>query len=515
MITLRILQPGQPERVARFDGDQVVIGRAADAQLRIVDDYISSRHARVMVGLIVEDLNSTNGSFVDGECFRGELRVAPGGRFALGSEEIVLELQEGDDDDLLDDIDATVPYGMNVSVDSKGSGESGGRATMKGSADGDPALRQDNSRLQAEVSRLQADIARLGDDKGTLEVRLDQAERALEASAGTGGAAPQGAPETDVRGGVELERLQGRVDQLERSEIALTEELERARAEAEEARAGAAKPAPAASDLFTSLNREVARLKAENAELAAKAAAGGGEAPPTAVPTSVGGATGTGDLELRLERLQTERDQLRKDLQAARQGAAGAARSGGADWHALVRTLIDTRGREPEADGSQPMEEFLFAEQFRFLLKSEKVVSRMASSLVQLLNANTIVPGADLNWCGHLEEVLANPGDANALLEAGEYAGDLNKWLVASIASYKKASLRFVDQLRVDLSEQGLTRDNPIPSFKKLYGQAEAVLWKRSKGYVSGLTAEIAEERLEALARDSAQIFLSSDSEFD
>jgi pSer/pThr/pTyr-binding forkhead associated (FHA) protein len=48
----------------------VLIGRGTDCQLILEDDYVSTRHARVVVGengLYVEDLGSTNGTYVNGQ----------------------------------------------------------------------------------------------------------------------------------------------------------------------------------------------------------------------------------------------------------------------------------------------------------------------------------------------------------------------------------------------------------------------------------------------------------------
>jgi len=51
--------------------DPVLIGRSADCQIILDDDYVSTRHARVQRaddgGLYVEDLGSTNGTYVNGQ----------------------------------------------------------------------------------------------------------------------------------------------------------------------------------------------------------------------------------------------------------------------------------------------------------------------------------------------------------------------------------------------------------------------------------------------------------------
>jgi len=61
-----------PQAGERADlaGGTVQIGRSADCQLILDDDYVSTRHARVVAGdngFYVEDLGSTNGTYVNGQ----------------------------------------------------------------------------------------------------------------------------------------------------------------------------------------------------------------------------------------------------------------------------------------------------------------------------------------------------------------------------------------------------------------------------------------------------------------
>jgi hypothetical protein len=67
---------------------ELVVGRTEAAQIRLTEDgYASGRHARFLRGDerdIVEDLGSTNGTFVNGEQLHGTRPLAPGDVIAIG-----------------------------------------------------------------------------------------------------------------------------------------------------------------------------------------------------------------------------------------------------------------------------------------------------------------------------------------------------------------------------------------------------------------------------------------------
>jgi len=69
-------------------GDQpILIGRADDSTLVLTDDFASSRHARLTNRggqWYVEDLGSTNGTYLDQQRVQGPLLVAPGQPIRIG-----------------------------------------------------------------------------------------------------------------------------------------------------------------------------------------------------------------------------------------------------------------------------------------------------------------------------------------------------------------------------------------------------------------------------------------------
>ncbi|HYX95266.1 MAG TPA: FHA domain-containing protein [Geodermatophilus sp.] len=76
-------------------GEQpILIGRADDSTLVLTDDFASSRHARLTNRggqWYVEDLGSTNGTYLDQQRVQGPLLVAPGQPIRIG--QTALELR--------------------------------------------------------------------------------------------------------------------------------------------------------------------------------------------------------------------------------------------------------------------------------------------------------------------------------------------------------------------------------------------------------------------------------------
>jgi pSer/pThr/pTyr-binding forkhead associated (FHA) protein len=66
-----ITQGRQAGLTADLGGGVIMIGRGGDCQLILDDDYVSTRHARVVGttpnGIYIEDLGSTNGTYVNGQ----------------------------------------------------------------------------------------------------------------------------------------------------------------------------------------------------------------------------------------------------------------------------------------------------------------------------------------------------------------------------------------------------------------------------------------------------------------
>lgn len=97
---------GQPTQIAVVSGTSagqsislerapIVIGRGADAQIILDDDYVSTRHARVAVSgdqWFVEDLGSTNGTYIGSVRITQPTAISVGTQVRIGK--TVLELRK-------------------------------------------------------------------------------------------------------------------------------------------------------------------------------------------------------------------------------------------------------------------------------------------------------------------------------------------------------------------------------------------------------------------------------------
>jgi diguanylate cyclase (GGDEF)-like protein len=65
-----VLAGGNLGKMFKVDADEVIIGRSSDAQIRLDDDGISRKHARVFMDkgeLWIQDLKSANGTIINGD----------------------------------------------------------------------------------------------------------------------------------------------------------------------------------------------------------------------------------------------------------------------------------------------------------------------------------------------------------------------------------------------------------------------------------------------------------------
>lgn len=87
--------PGhEPGMIYDLDGD-IVFGRGDTAEIRLNDPFASSRHARIYEQgriLVIEDLGSTNGTYLNEELLDGPRPLHPGDRVRIGDSEFTFEV---------------------------------------------------------------------------------------------------------------------------------------------------------------------------------------------------------------------------------------------------------------------------------------------------------------------------------------------------------------------------------------------------------------------------------------
>jgi len=77
-----------------IDGD-LVLGRGDHAEIRLEDPFASSRHARIFEqgnAVVIEDLGSTNGTYLNEEVLQTPRPLHPGDRVRIGDSEFTFEV---------------------------------------------------------------------------------------------------------------------------------------------------------------------------------------------------------------------------------------------------------------------------------------------------------------------------------------------------------------------------------------------------------------------------------------
>lgn len=93
MAKLVVLSEGYTGRTYELKVDKTTVGRLEDNTFQILEPSVSSHHCEVMLrghDIVVKDLNSTNGTFINGEKIT-EAVLKPGQILRLGTIELRLE----------------------------------------------------------------------------------------------------------------------------------------------------------------------------------------------------------------------------------------------------------------------------------------------------------------------------------------------------------------------------------------------------------------------------------------
>jgi hypothetical protein len=86
--------PGHQSGLAYDIGTGAVMGRGDAAEIRLEDPFASSKHARLVRQgsvVVIEDLGSTNGTYLNEELLQGPQPLHPGDRIRIGDSEFTYE----------------------------------------------------------------------------------------------------------------------------------------------------------------------------------------------------------------------------------------------------------------------------------------------------------------------------------------------------------------------------------------------------------------------------------------
>lgn len=371
MIKLKIRIPGEAESEVTVDGHEAMIGRNPECEVSIPMQSVSGVHARLLVGVVVEDRESTNGVWVDGQRLDRPtlLKNAP---FRLGS---------------LPDASAEVEV-VETSL--------GGRRYVE-LAD---RLQDRNDTLRQRVQELEVRVRELEDERRELGTEAFDEPETSE---------PAAEEDPDARGGEEQT------------------------------------PYVDFASFFL---------------------------PPSAEPRAPG------------------------------------AKSGRKRVLELIDRLVKRDVKSEERLLQAPVEEFFIVESFRLLRMIETLVTRLAREFRDLRDDKTELPERAGNFRSLTADVLAFPDDRMARQRLVDYLDELGRWLGVSVTAYRRAAFRFAEELKRDLTPEGLTREaeddesvgGAIPAWVKCLGREGAEYWRRAQAYLRDLDREHAEERIDALA---------------
>ena len=93
MAKLVILNQGMTGRIFDLNVERTTVGRVEDNTFQIADGSVSSHHAEIILqgtDIVIKDLNSTNGTFINGEKVT-ETILKPGQTLRLGQVELKID----------------------------------------------------------------------------------------------------------------------------------------------------------------------------------------------------------------------------------------------------------------------------------------------------------------------------------------------------------------------------------------------------------------------------------------
>jgi len=520
VLKFRISLANEPSETYEVDGFEAVLGRAPTCDVVVAQKHItvSGKHARVMAGVVVLDLGSANGTFVSARNIAGGNQVAKGQ--VAGAE-------------IAPNGEFTIGNSVQVHVETDALSGGAPDDLQKRLVELDRALSDERERNEGLNRKMQEALSQAGaigedtilshplvqqiiDEREDLRRRLDSSTAEVKAA------------HADATDGVALANLQNDAEGARRRSEELQVELTALRKQADQlllenqrlSTAAEGDPGDLDTDLYAvthdaadSLQAEIERLKAENAELT-KAAAAAPEPQPAQSPSEV------------FKKLNEEIQRLNGDLSAANakiasmgagspgDGAAGAAAppqkrdiqapvmvGGGL---AILKKIADADVDSVPQDLERPVDQFFYAEMFRFARTSERLLTDVVCKALELIGGNTMIPGHDDTLRPLTAAIIQSPTEYGPRREFASYIKELERWMLIGTQIFPEAANKYAVELRDSISESALTAGNPIPRMLKISGGSDGELWRRAQTLLSEQSGDVIRDRISALARDSA-----------
>lgn len=216
MIKLVVMQAGQPERELELPGDLATIGRLATCDVVVDEPFVSKQHVRILRGLVVVDLGSSNGTFLAGAKLTEPTLLEGGETLTIGKEGAMVRVESSPGADTARVSDAESELETLRS-----------RYTL---------LELEAAKLRRELSQARdtgerdAELGRLRGENQSLKERLDSLKDTLEERESADGASVQArlAMERMHDAQAQSQKLQGEIDALEAKVEAQDQELAQA-----------------------------------------------------------------------------------------------------------------------------------------------------------------------------------------------------------------------------------------------------------------------------------------------
>lgn len=525
VLKFRISLANEPGETYEVDGFEAVLGRAPTCDVVVAQKHItvSGRHARVLAGVVVLDLGSANGTFVsarniaDGnKVAKGHVagaEVAPSGEFTIGNS-VHVQVES----------DAVSALGLAPLL---GSNDPQDRL-----AELDRALSEERERNEVLNRKMQEalDQAREVSEDAVLnhprvqqiiEERDDFKRRLASSSKETADA------RQDAASSVELQNLQDRAEAARARSEQLQTEVNELRLRVDEllvenrrltASAGSrqepvgdapTQPDGKAKNAMAQLRAEVQRLTEVNGKLKGEldAKPQGDAAPaPDASPSEV------------FKRLNAEIQRLNGALKAANEKVAkgGDRKATGVSGNTATTPVMIGGGlsvlkklAEGDLDAlpqdlERPVDQFFYAEMFRFVRTSEKLLTSVVRKALDLMDGSTIIPGQEQTLRQLTAAIIEKPTDSRTRIEFNNYVKELERWMFIGTQIFPEAATKYAVELRDSISKSALVAGNPIPRMLQLSGGADGELWRRAQSLLSDQSGDVIRDRISALARNAA-----------